>query len=271
MGASVLVWAEQWLGHSIQFLRFVPDLARLGARGVLQLPAALVRLAGSLGGAPEILAEGAALPAHALHCPLLSLPGKQGLTRIADLTADMPYLAVDSRLDEKWRNLLPDASRPRIGLMWRGSARGSSDPGRALGLERLVRLFELPYDYVCVGKEVSDEERRFLTRFPNVALFCERLDDMADTAALLARMDVVLSVDTPVAHLASAPGLPVWVLLSYAADWRWGVDGIHTPCYPRSTRLFHQRIRGDWSCVLNNVEAELASVFPGRSNPVKIS
>jgi Flp pilus assembly protein TadD len=248
-GRSLLLRCEQGLGDAIQFARYVPLLARMGARVSLMGPARLARLFAGLEGLAAYIADDTAPPAADYHAPLLSLPH---LLRRHDIPAEVPYLTADSTLAESWRHLLGDDGRRRIGLAWQGNPSYAMDYLRSLPIERMAEL-------------VDGIDARFvaLQRGEGVPAGCEDLGAgldadgaFVDTAAVMASLDLVITSDTATAHLAGALGVRTWVLLPFAPDWRWRLECTHSAWYP-GMQLFRQPAPGDWAGVVARVRAML--------------
>lgn len=254
-GRHVVVMAEQGFGDTLQFVRYVPLLRRRGAHVVLQVPAPLVELLTPL--ADEIMAQGEApaagpIPPHDLRCPLMSLPHAFGTT-LETVPAAVPYLHPDPALVAVWRARLGAAERMRVGIAFSGSADHPEDALRSLPAAVLIAA--LPgVELHVVQRDVRAEDAAALATCPNVRRHA--IGDFADTAALLACLDLVVSVDTSIAHLAGALGRPVWVLLQFAADFRWLRARADSPWYP-TARLFRQAERGAWGPVLAAVTTSL--------------
>ncbi len=252
-GRRLLVWAEQGQGDTIQFARFVPRLGRLGAEVVLAVPRRLVSLLASLAGAGRVVAIEEPLPAADLQAPLMSLPFLLGL---GEATAQpiAPYLVPPSP-----SAALGGDGRPLVGLVWAGNPANESDRWRSLALARLapvlaqdgLRFVSLQFGPGAAAVAAAGLETRIET--PD-------LGDFASTAALLASLDLVVTVDTAMAHLAGAMGREAWVLLAHVPDWRWGTRGERTPWYP-SLRLFRQPSPGGWDAVVAELAEALAKRF----------
>jgi tetratricopeptide (TPR) repeat protein len=263
-GQTILVWAEQGMGDVIQFCRYLPLLAGRGARTVLLIDGAwraLETLLRSLAGVDRLALDVAEAGPFDRHCALLDLPGLLG-TELATIPADVPYLAADpARVDACAR--LPAGGAPRVGLVWAGGRHNTRDRLRSLSLERVGPLLELP-GIAWVGLQVGDG-RQDLERAgapPGFTDLGPDLRDFADTAAVLDVLDLVISVDTAVAHLAGALARPVWLLLPTAPDWRWLLGRADSPWYP-TMRLFRQPAAGDWDAVIAQVREALAALRPG--------
>lgn len=252
---TILTYAEQGFGDTIQFLRYVPMLAAQGARVVIEVPKALARLVGSVAGVSAVVAEGAKLPAYDYHCALASLPLRFG-TSLATIPADIPYLAADAAARARWQRRLGGNGR-RIGLVWAGSPLHRKDAQRSLPIELLAPLLELPdtaWFSLQVGERAADLARLPAGRVDDLA---PELHDFAETAAAIDALDLVIGVDTASLHLAGALGRPGFLLLPFAADWRWLTGRADSPWYP-SLRLFRQKSVGDWASVIGQVRVALA-------------
>jgi tetratricopeptide (TPR) repeat protein len=261
-GKIVLLHAEQGFGDSIQFLRYVPMVAAKGGKMVLEIPDSLMPLIGHADGVLAMVKPGAALPPFDLHCPLLSLPLAFGTT-LATIPAEVPYLHVPAERAMKWRCALPAAGRPRVGLVWSGKPSHKNDHNRSIAMHRLTPLLSVSgVDFVSLQREYRTADLAALAALPNLLRLDAALADFADAAAVVEALDLVITVDTAVAHLAGALGKPVWLLLSSIQDWRWLQRRGDSPWYP-TARLFRQPEIGDWDSVIARVARELAA-FVGR-------
>ncbi len=254
---TILLTAEQGLGDTIQFARYVPLLAKSGARVVTEVPPELKPLLENLDGVASCHARGDQLPAYDVHCPLGSLPLALK-TEPATIPADIPYLRADGARIAKWRQRLDALPGKRVALAWAGNVRHANDRNRSIELKLLEPLLALEgVSFLSIQRELRGDDAAVLARHANVSHLGGELSDMADTAALLTFADLTISVDTSVVHLAGALGRPVWVLLPFAPDWRWTLNGEMSPWYPQA-RLFRQPVLGDWPSVVAAVCAELA-------------
>jgi hypothetical protein len=207
------------------------------------------------------MAKGEKPPAFEFQCPLLSLPLAFGTT-LHTIPARIPYLAPRSSMLPIWRARLP-AGKPRIGLAWSGNPTHPNDRNRSIALRRLAPLLDCGATFVSLQKDLHEHDRRSLAALPRVHHFGDDLSDFGDTAALVSLLDLVISVDSTVAHLAGAMGKPVWILLSaIGVDWRWLLHRDDSPWYP-TARLFRQRSIGDWDTVIEWVRTELRARFGG--------
>ena len=253
-GKTILLHAEQGFGDTIQFIRYAPLLAGRGAKVVCEVQPELQPLLSQFDDV-DIIAEGEPLPAFELHCPLLSLP-LAFATQPQTIPAPVPYLAAPVERLAYWRDRLPGGP-PRAGFVWSGSPSHKNDSNRSIPLARLAALFESsPVHCFSLQTELRDADREVLRRLPNLVDLGGEFRDFADTAAAISLLDVVISVDTAVAHLAGALGRPVVILLPFAADFRWMRNRDDTPWYP-TARLFRQPAFGDWDGVIARLRDEL--------------
>ncbi|MBL8643014.1 MAG: tetratricopeptide repeat protein [Rhodospirillaceae bacterium] len=251
-GKTILIHAEQGFGDSLQVCRLVPAVERLGAKVVLEAPKPLQRLLSTVAGVSAVIAAGEPLPPFDLHCPLLSLP----LALNAPRTFPGPYLHVDAALAETWRAQVSAWPHPRVGLAWAGRPTHRNDRNRSLGFHHLTPVLRQAGTFVSVQKDMSADDRAALHASPQVMDAGANLSDFADTAALVSQLNLVIAVDTAVAHLAGALGKPVWIMLPFAPDWRWGLNQAETPWYP-SARLYRQPAPGDWASVIARIADDL--------------
>ena len=254
-GQRVLVDSEQGYGDAIQFIRYASLIAARGGEVVVQCPRVLVELFRSGKGVGEVVAVRDPLPAFDWHLPMASQPLVFQTNR-ETIPRETPYLFADSERREIWRTRL-DRSRPRVGLAWAGSARYRRDRVRSIPFPMLLPLLQMEgVDFYSLQVTEGAGPVPTLPGARAIIDHTHHFADFADTAALISELDLVISADTAVAHLAGALGRPVWTLTSFAPDWRWGLDGEETPWYP-TMRLFRQPALGDWPSVLDRVAAEL--------------
>ena len=256
-GKTILLHAEQGLGDTIQFARYAKLLARAGAKVVLEVAPALKQLLSEMEGTARVVAQGEALPRFDLHCPLASLPLALK-TELASIPAEIPYLAAPERRLERWRARMDALARPRIALAWSGNAAHANDRNRSIPLAHLELLWSRTGgSFVSVQRDVREADAGVLAGATRLVHLGDELSDFADTAAALALADLVISVDSAVAHLAGAMGRPAWVLLPFSPDWRWLLGREDSPWYP-TARLFRQPAIGDWQSVIGRLRQELA-------------
>ena len=261
-GKRVLLYAEQGLGDTIQFCRYASIVAALGAQVILEVQPALVNLLQTLqpqyGGLPfKIVAQGEGFDEYDVHTPLMSLPMIFN-TRIDSIPAETPYLYASQQ--QVSSSLAAHARCPRIGLVWSGSSTHNNDHRRSLALVQLMPLLQLPYEFHCLQKEIRPDDAALLGDIPELIVHQQRICDFTDTAALIDAMDIIISVDTSVAHLAGAMGKPLWILLPFVPDYRWMLHRQDTPWYPQA-KLFRQAEVGDWQSVVEQVTISLRALF----------
>jgi Flp pilus assembly protein TadD len=255
-GKRILLHAEQGLGDAIQFLRYVPMVGAAGGQVALEVPQPLLRLAQEIPEVSRAIRCGEALPECDWQCPLMSLPLAFG-TRLDTIPAQVPYLRIPVAARRKADRLNWRGTAPRVGLVWAGSPKHKKDRDRSIPfqlLERLLSLAGVKFFSLQVGAAPGQAKAHGITDL------APHIDDLADTAALLERLDLLISVDTAVAHLAGALGIPAWVLLPFAPDWRWLLERADSPWYP-SIRVFRQPRPGDWASVLDEVHQELPGLL----------
>ena len=255
-GKTILLHGVHGFGDTIQFCRYVPLVVERGARVILEVQEPLRELMGTLPGAAQIVSRGEPLPDFDLHCPLLSLPLAFG-TRPATIPSQTPYLRASPRAVTDWNARLGPRHRPRIGLAWSGRPEHNNDHNRSMRLSTLLSpLAGFDATYVSLQPEVRADDAPVLQGRGDILHFGEDLKTYADTAALIANLDLVISVDTSVAHLAGALAKPVWILLPFIPDWRWLLDRDDSPWYP-TARLFRQDETRGWDSVMARVHAAL--------------
>lgn len=258
-GKTLLLHAEQGLGDTIQFCRYALLAKAQGAQIIIQAPAPLVPLLNTLDNDITVITNGQALPPFDLHCPLMSLP-LAFKTEVTNIHAPTSYLAALPEYQKKWQARLGQATKPRIGLVWSGSNKDQNDHNRSLLLNMLEPLLNLPAEFHCLQKEIREIDRIALSAWPQVQVHAHEISNFADTAALVSAMDMVISVDTSVAHLAGALGKPVWILLPYAPDFRWMLQRSDSPWYP-TAKLFRQPGLDDWESLLQQLQRELQTAL----------
>ncbi|WP_175872310.1 tetratricopeptide repeat-containing glycosyltransferase family protein [Burkholderia sp. BCC0397] len=266
-GRTLLLHAEQGYGDTLQFCRYANLAHDAGATVIVEAPAALGELLGTLRGVSRVVTEGQPMPAFDLQCPLMSLP-YAFRTTLDTVPADVPYLRADARRREAWAQRIDAMSPPgrlRIGLAWSGNPRHANDESRSIPfvtLAPLVGCEALDVTFVSLQPQVRARDADAFAG-SGVLSFADALHDFSETAALVDTLDLVISVDTSVAHLAGALGRPVWVLLPRVPDWRWLLERDDCPWYPTAT-LFRQTRPGDWPAVIGRVVDVLGTARPVR-------
>jgi tetratricopeptide (TPR) repeat protein len=255
-GKTILLHAEQGFGDTIQFIRYAPLVAARGARVIVEAPTPLKGLVSAVEGVSGVIARGETVPGCDLHCPLMSLPLAFGTT-LDTVPAGVPYLCPPANRVEAWRERLPQ--KPfRAGIVWTGNPTHRNDRNRSIALRSVATLAsDSRVQLIGIQKDVRDEDAQALRDSAGIVSLGAELRDFSDTAAVISLLDLVISVDTSVAHLAGALGKPVWIMLPYNGDWRWMLEGETSPWYP-TARLFRQPTVGDWDSVLARVNSELA-------------
>jgi hypothetical protein len=220
-GKTILLHAEQGFGDTLQFIRYLPMVVAKGARVVLEIPDELRPLMGETAGVAAIVRRGETLPPFDLHCPLMSLPLALCTTR-ETVPAPVPYLGAPPARLARWRARLDPTRPPRVGLVWSGKPDHRNDHNRSIPLAQLAPVLARPgIQFVSLRKEYRASDRMELNRHHALLRFGDELADFSDTAAVIGALDLVISFDTAVAHLAGAMGRPLWLLLPTVGDWRW--------------------------------------------------
>ncbi|MGD0960898.1 MAG: glycosyltransferase family 9 protein, partial [Methylomonas sp.] len=202
-----------------------------------------------------LIESGRPLPDFDYHCPVMSLP-LAFKTTVETIPAQTPYLYADKEKRHVWRQRLGEKSKPRVGLVCSGSPEHINDHNRSIALKQFESLFDLPIQFHCLQKEIRPDDAMFIADSGKLKTHQDFLKDYSDTAALIEEMDLVVSVDTSVAHLAGALGKKVWILLPYVADYRWMLDRSDSPWYPTAT-LFRQPAINDWDSVITQIRDNL--------------
>jgi tetratricopeptide (TPR) repeat protein len=256
-GRTLLLHSEQGFGDALQFIRYVPMAAQRGGRIIVECPPELQRLFQTLPGEYQVVARGQTLPAFDLHCPLLSLPLIFGTT-LTNIPKIVPYLQADADASRKWKQRTAACSPGvKVGLAWAGSPGQKNNRNRSTRLAKFAPLAQMEgMRLFSVQKGSAAAESKTPPRGMELIDWTEELTDFAETAALIANLDLVIAVDTAIAHLAGAMGKPVWTLLSFVPDWRWLMERDDCPWYP-SMRLFRQPFLGDWESITGRVVDEL--------------
>jgi hypothetical protein len=256
---TLFVHAEQGFGDTLQFVRFVELAAKRAARVVLEVQPELVSLLAPTAQQWRVtlIAQGDSKPRADLQIPLLSLPYALG-TNLDTIPSRAPYLNAPAAARRAWRGSIGGHAKRKIGLAWSGRAQRQEN--RSLPLAALEPLFALEgIDWIVLQPALSEAEREALDRHPRAKTlhrFDTRIGDFADTAAIIERLDAVVSIDTAIAHLAGALNKPLWLMLPFASDWRWFRGDARSPWYP-SARLVRQPQPGEWTDVVGQIAAAL--------------
>lgn len=253
-GETVLIHTEQGYGDTIQFVRYLPEIMKRGGKVRLACQPALKELLSTFAGLEGVSGYGEPPGEFDFHLPIMALPGAIGMKEVATPKEAIPYLSAPiSELP-----IVLDASGPRVGIVWRGSQINKQGMFRSCLLEDFEPILSVDAGQVfALQFDVEAEERELLDQFGAIDL-SDHISDFADSAALTAMMDIVISIDTAQVHLAGALGIPIWTLLARGADWRWFLNRTDSPWYP-SMRLFRQEVRNDWSVPISHAVDELNS------------
>ena len=266
-GRTILLYAEQGLGDTIQFVRYVPLLIQAGAKVVIEVQAELKALLSDIPLLCSIHAKGELLPPFELQCPILSLPLAHK-TDLSTVPNQVPYLNVPEVYRQKWHHFWAERRRPRIGLVWFGNRQHKNDQNRSIPAQNIRDFINSQsLGFFSLQKGIKNIDDAAILEMPQIFDIGRYIDNYADTAAVIEHLDLVVTVDTSVAHMAGALGKPVWILLPFSPDWRWLLERCDSPWYP-TAKLFRQKSIGDWHSVLTAVAVELSkrySVVP--SNP----
>jgi Flp pilus assembly protein TadD len=257
-GQRILLHAEQGFGDTLQFCRYAPLVKARGGQVILEAPRPLIRLLKSLAGVDRLVASGEPLPEFDIHCPLMSLPLAFN-DRIETIPAALPYLAADPLAVERWREILGTKPGLKVGLIWAGNPRSDQpqahriDARRSMHFSNFLPLLEIGgirFISLQIGERGKEAEGA-------IEDYTGEITDFADSAGLMANLDLVIGVDTAAIHLAGALARPVWGLSRFDGCWRWGLEGAESPWYPNVMRLFRQTSPGDWQSVINEVASSL--------------
>ncbi|GGG92422.1 hypothetical protein GCM10011586_03890 [Silvibacterium dinghuense] len=254
-GATILLYAEQGLGDTLQFIRYAPLVAALGAQVILEVQPRLRRLLTGMDGIAQVLTRGEDLPAFDWHCPLMSLPLAFGTT-LETIPAAVPYLRPDPALvSAAWERWPRRDDRMRVGITWAGNPSHRADHQRSLPLALFAPLghpTHIDFYSLQYGQAAGELQH---APFP-IHNASSQDKDLADTSAFISTLDLVLSIDTSIAHLTGGLGKPLWILLPHLADWRWLEGRSDSPWYP-TARLFRQPVSGDWPSTVAALSAAL--------------
>jgi len=264
-GKRLLLHSEGGLGDTIQFSRYATLCARLGATVLLEVQPPLVELLTRLDGVTEVIPRGSALPAFDYHSPLMSLP-LAFKTTLETIPAREAYLKCDPARVAQWRSLLGEPQCLRIGIAWGGNPSNPNDRRRSLRLADWIPHLPGGFHYFRLQRQMTEADEAALDSSESIFSFDDELLDFPGTAALCECMDLVVSVDTSLAHLSGALGRPTWVLLSHPADWRWMLERDDCPWYP-TVELRRQRSTGDWDELLRRVATDLRGLVPHPLSP----
>jgi len=270
-GKAILIVADEGLGDSIQLARYVPMVAARGANVILVVGRALCPLLSGLPGVTKCLSNPPEeWPDFDFHCPISSLPLIFG-TRLDTIPSGLSYLPrlPESRV-ETWKDRLGPHRKLRVGLVWSGNPEHAKDYDRSLPLGDLVPILDLDAQFFSLQKDVRPRDKATLLQHSGIVDLTKQLTDFVETAALISCLDLVITVDTSVAHLAGALGCATWILLPYTPDYRWLLNRDDSPWYP-TVRLFRQTATREYASVIERVRAELAAQILARSREADLA
>ena len=254
---SILIYPEQGYGDFIQFYRYIPKLQALGAKVILETPAPLINLITESSTNIEIVESGKKLPKFDFQCPIMSLP-LAFKTNLDSIPNDIPYLSANEEKNKKWENKLGINIRKRIGIAWSGSKDHKNDHNRSIALEKLAPIIKMPFEFHSLQNVIRESDQAF---FDNSIINNHQNDlhDFSETAALIEQMDLVITVDTAIAHLAGSLSRPFFLLLPMVSDYRWMLEISDSPWYPTAT-LFRQNELSSWGQVISKIKHEMANI-----------
>ncbi len=263
-GRTILVHAEQGLGDTLQFVRYLPFVQQRGGTVIFECQTPLVRLLRDVAGFDQMIPQGDSLPAFDLHIPLLSLPRIFGTT-ISTVPSEVPYLNTDAELVRSWTQRLDNDSGIRIGICWQGDSTHPRDGFRSIPVNHFTSLTRFEnVTLVSLQKGPGAEQLKTYDGSARIIDFSDELDEQSgpfvDTAAIMSLLDLVITSDTAIVHLAGALGIPVWMAIDYSPDWRWLRERQDSPWYP-SLRMFRQSEYGDWQGVFHRITNALQERF----------
>lgn len=254
------IYPEQGLGDFIQFCRYIPLVEKLGAKVILNVPAPLLSVIKTIGLNATIVKSHDEVGSFDFHCPIMSLP-LAFKTTVESIPNHVPYLFSDQFKKNYWEKKIANTSNTlKVGLVWSGSKDHKKDHDRSLRLEQLEPLLSLPITFYSLQKEVREQDKVTLSSLNQIHQYQEELNDFSDTAAMVDCLDLIITVDTSVAHLAGAMAKNVWILIAYLPDYRWMLDRDDTPWYP-TVKLFRQSTVGSWDSVIIDVKKALEKLL----------
>ena len=258
LGKKIFVYCEQGLGDTLQFARFIPALVNLGAKVIFEVQPPVVSLLSRCLPGVEVLATGQTVPDFDRHTPLLSLPSALKCVNEQNFGSALFLEASSEKIDE-WSQRLQQTGHPRVGLVWSGNAAHQNDRNRSIPLQSFLAALPDGHDYICLQNEIRTDDLQTMEHAPWIRNFSKDILDFEDTAALCQLMDVVVTVDTSVAHLSASLGKPTWTLIPFSPDWRWMLNRSDTPWYS-SMKLYRQKSPETWNDALSQLRADLTTL-----------
>lgn len=256
---SILLYSEQGLGDTIQFSRYILLIKALGAKVILETHKELLNIVGSIDSNITVILMGQTLPHFDFQCPLLSLPLKFG-TGLKNIPSPNRYICADKRIVPKWKKKIGSQKKPLVGLAWEGNPLHKNDYNRSILLAELIPHLPKKYEYIGLQKDIRESNLKTLKRSSMIDNLIDKNVSMDDTAAIIENLDIVISVDTSVAHLSASMGKPTWILLPFVPDWRWLLNRNDSPWY-KSVKLFRQEKRGNWELVFKDLNKKLNVLY----------
>jgi len=252
----LFIHAEQGFGDTIQFCRYILIILEMNIDIIFEVDKSLKSIVELSYPQIKVINKGDSIPEHDFHCPLMSLPLVFKTVKNS-IPQKIPYLISDTEKNEKWENIIK--TRKNIGIFWRGNTLQANYDNRCIPLKYFEKILNKDINLYALQKEISKEEKKLLRKY-NITEFTEKLTNFAETAAYCSQMDLIITVDTSVAHLASAIGLKVWILIPYIPDFRWFWDTEKSPWYP-NIKIFRQKKPEDWNSVVKEVVSEMELFF----------
>ena len=254
-GKRILVWTEQGFGDTFQFCRYILNLLEKKAEVVFEVKSRIKNLAQCISEKIKVIKYGETFPTCNYQIPLLSLPLAFN-TKLDNIPKKIPYFKINKNLIEHWNANVTNNKKPKIGLAWSTGSKYRSAKEKSINIDLLSPIISNEFNFFSIQKDLTKEEKIFLSK-NKITHFGE--EDFLNTAAIIKNLDLVISIDTSIAHLSGAINMPTWILLSYSPDWRWLVDRNDSPWYP-SVKIFRQNNQGDWSNVILSVKKELKNL-----------
>jgi len=254
-GKTILIHSEQGLGDCIQFSTYIEEIEGLGAKVLFEVYPQLYTLFRNKWGQSKLIIKGCQLPQFDYHCPLLSLP--LALKSISPkISNPSRYFMQNPKKNKYWNERLGKKNKTRVGVVWCGSHLHKNDLNRSISLEKFIPFLSNNFEFICLQKEIRIDDLELLKK-TNILDISEEINDFEDTAAVCDLVDLIITVDTSVAHLSCAVGRPTWILLPFIPDWRWGLEGETSEWYP-SAKLYRQTEDRNWDTVITKVAQDLA-------------
>ena len=253
-GKTLFVYPEQGQGDFIQFFRYIEEAEKRGAKVILEVASSLMTLVSEMNVGCQLVKSGNVVPSYDYHCPIMSLP-LAFKTELNNIPNHMPYIEAHPTKIKQWQTRI-NKDTLNVGVVWSGAKGHQHDHQRSITLDRLQSMMELPAKFHALQNEIRESDQHILAQLDNLKTYQSLLTDFSETAALIAQMDLVIAVDTSVAHLAGAMGKECWLLLPHSPDFRWQIDRFDSPWYPTMT-LYRQPQFNDWDSVIETIKQQL--------------